>query len=279
MSIQHFPGDFRLGVLNEPRLGVIETGPSRVEPKLMVFLLLSGHQRFVLGGRRIEMDARTLPDGALFRVTQPTEVVFEHNFGQPLTKLSLAMPPDWLENLAAPLAGALSDLAQDLAVLRFLPGPAPLETARAILREEVPLRRMALGMTLLDQVIAGLAGRQPEPLAQIGPEGGAAILARLRREIAATAGEKLAAPDLARRCGIGLRSLERLVREAEGSSLGALIRTERMEMALRSLRGGASVAQAAHLAGYGSAGNFATALRNRFGMTPTDARDAALSRR
>ncbi|ADE84808.1 helix-turn-helix transcriptional regulator [Rhodobacter capsulatus] len=283
MSIQHFPGDFRLGVLNEPRLGVIDPTPGRVEPKLMVFLLLGGHQRFVLGGRRIEMDARTLPDGALFRIGKPTEVVFEHNVGQPLTKLSLAMPPDWLDGLATPPAGALTDLRQDLAVLRFLPGPAPLETARRILREKTPLRRMALGMTLLDQVIAGLAGQQPETLARPLPEDpgggladgrtdGPAILARLRREIAATAGEKLAAPDLARRCGIGLRSLERLVHETEGRSLGALIRAERMEMALRSLRGGASVTRAAHLAGYGSAANFATALRNRSGITPTEAR-------
>ena len=270
MSIQHFPGDFRMGVLNEPRHGVLDPRPGRVEPKLMVFLLLSGRQRFVLGGRRVEMDADPLPDGALFRIGAPTEVVFERNEGQPLTKLSLAMPPDWLDTVAEGQSGALAGLSETFALLRFLPGPKIVDTARQILREETPLRRMALGMSLLDQVIAGL-----------GKETGGAVMltgdspdlaCRLRREIAAHAGEKLSTAQIARRMGLGLRSLERQVQAQTGESLGAFLRAERFELALRALRAGEPVFAAARLAGFGSAENFATAFRRRYGLTPSAAR-------
>ena len=273
MSIQRFPGDFRLGVLNEPRDGVLDPRPGRVEPKLMVFLLLSGRQRFVLGGRRIEMDADPLPDGALFRIGTPTEVTFEVNEGRPLTKLSLAMPPDWLDTVAG--AGALSALPGTFSVLRFVPGPAVLSTARHILREDTPLRRMALGMSLLDQVIADLGGDEPGgtgPGALILNPESPALLTRLRREIAATAKDKLTTAQLARRMGVGLRSLERQVQAQEGKSLGAFLRAERFDLALRALRAGAPVFAAASLAGFSSAENFATAFRRRYGLTPSQAR-------
>lgn len=275
MSIQRFPGDFRMGVLDEPRAGVLDSRPDRVEPKLMVFLLLSGHQRFVLGGERVEMRAGPLPDGALFRIGRPTEVVFEHNQGAPLTKLSLAMPPDWLDKVdeAGDLraGGVLTGLPADFAVLRFLPGAALMETARAILRETAPLRRMALGMALFDQVVAGLEGKDPATLTL----GAAPLAMRLRREIAAATGARLTAEQLARRLGIGLRSLERQIRAAEGCSLGAFLRDARLELAFRALRAGAPVAEAATRAGYGSAANFSTALRQRYGLTPSAVRAGA----
>lgn len=269
MSIHRFPGDFRIGLMNEPRDGVLDPRPDRVEPKVMLFVLLSGHQRFRLGGQRFELDARRLPDAALFRIGVPTEVSFEHNVGRPLTKLSLAMPPNWLSQVEGGSQGALGDLPQDFGAVHFLPSAEIVETARALIGETAALRRMARGMALLDQVIAGLSGRSADALSLIGPGGETAALARLRREISGTAGQKLTAPDLARRCGIGLRSLERIAVAQEGKSLGALIRDERFELALRGLRAGATVAQAAGLAGYGSAANFATAMRRKLGVAPS----------
>ncbi len=273
MSIHRFPGDFRLGVLNEPRDHVLEPGLSPVEPKLMLLVLLSGLQRFRLAGRLFELDAQRLPDALFLRIGCPCEVEFLHNWGQPLIKLQLATPLDWLENVQGGNAGALAGLSGDFAALRFLPGAQMVETARTIVATPQPLARMALGMSLLDQCLAGLSGEAPSSLAVVRQIGGSDIIARLRRLIAAAPeGAPLTAPALARACGMGLRSLERLVRDDLGTSLGALIREERLEAGLRALRAGQPVARAAARAGYSSAANFAVAVRRRFGDTPSHLR-------
>lgn len=272
MSIHRYPGDFRLGVLNEPRDRVQDSGASAVEPKVMLLLLLSGLQRFRLAGREFELDARRLPDGLLLWIAEPCEVEFLHNWGQPLTKLQLAMPIDWLDRVQGGRNGVLADLTGAFAALRFLPGPQIVETARLVVATRSPLTRMAMGMTLLDQCLAGISGERPDSLAPV-PSTVPDHLARLRRLIAAGPdGLRLTAPALARACGIGLRSLERMVRETEGVSLGTLIREERLGAGLRALRAGQPVAQAALRAGYSSAANFAAAVRRRYGDTPSHLR-------
>ncbi len=233
----------------------------------MVFLLLSGRQRFVLGGQRIEMDARRRPDGALLRISAPTELTFEINAGAPLTKLSLAMPLDWLDTVIGAESGPLSALPEGVGVLRFLPEHAMCDSAEQTLRESAPLRRMALGMALLDQVMATIAAPMPQSRAD--------LIARLRREIAATAGVKLTTAQLARRMGLGLRSLERQVCAQTGESLGAFLRAQRFDLALQELRTGASVFAAARVAGFSSAENFATAFRQHYGVSPSELRAKA----
>lgn len=273
MSIQRFPGDFRLGVLNEPRDGVIDPQPGPVDPKLMALLLLSGWQRFRLAGQMFELDARRLPDGLVLRIGAPCEVQFLHNWGQPLVKLSLATPLDWLDRVQGAGAGPSAGLAGDFAALRFLPGPEMVETARSIVASDQPLTRMALGMGLLDQIFAGLSGDHPSRLAVVAHAGAPPEIARLRRLIAAAPeGQPLTAAALARACGIGLRSLERLVRDSEGVSLGCLIREERLSLGLRALRAGQPVARAAARAGYSNGGNFAAAIRRRYGDSPSHLR-------
>lgn len=80
MSVHRYPGDFRIGVLNERRDGVLEPGPSQVQPKLMVLMLLSGWQKFRIEDWRIELDARQLPDAVMLRISTPCEMEYLFNW-------------------------------------------------------------------------------------------------------------------------------------------------------------------------------------------------------
>jgi AraC-like DNA-binding protein len=77
--------------------------------------------------------------------------------------------------------------------------------------------------------------------------------------------------------GISARSLQRLFRLAFDCNVFDHVRRRRMEAAIHALsRDHVSVAQAAYIAGYGNAANFATAFRRLYGLTPTDVRRGRL---
>ena len=81
---------------------------------------------------------------------------------------------------------------------------------------------------------------------------------------------------LARDAGVSPRTLQRQFAAVHGVAIFDYVRLRRLDRARRLLeREGISVAQAAHLAGYSSAANFATAFRRRFGLSPRQARDRA----
>jgi AraC-like DNA-binding protein len=95
--------------------------------------------------------------------------------------------------------------------------------------------------------------------------------ARLRRvadRIGARPDERSGHAALARRFGIGVRTLERGFVEETGLSLGAWRRQARLLHALRRLGEGASVKQAAAEVGYQSASAFIAAFRGVLDTTP-----------
>jgi AraC-like DNA-binding protein len=82
---------------------------------------------------------------------------------------------------------------------------------------------------------------------------------------------------IASEAGISARSLQRLFRIAFECNVFDHVRRRRMEAAIHALsRDHVSVAQAAYIAGYGNAANFATAFRRLYGLTPTDVRRGRL---
>ncbi len=81
---------------------------------------------------------------------------------------------------------------------------------------------------------------------------------------------------LARDAGVSTRTLQRQFTAVHGVAIFDYLRLRRLDRARRLLeREGISIAQAAHLSGYSSAANFATAFRRRFGLSPRQARDRA----
>lgn len=78
--------------------------------------------------------------------------------------------------------------------------------------------------------------------------------------------------DIARAVGSNPTSLQALARRAWGMSVFERLRTIRLEKARALLLRGGAVAQAAELAGYSAASNFATAFRQHYGVSPSRVR-------
>ena len=95
--------------------------------------------------------------------------------------------------------------------------------------------------------------------------------ARLRRvaeHLAGRASDRVSHATLARRFGIGVRTLERSFVAETGLSLGQWRRNARFMEALRQLGAGASVKRAAIEAGYRTPSAFVAAFRSSFRTTP-----------
>lgn len=76
---------------------------------------------------------------------------------------------------------------------------------------------------------------------------------------------------LAREARTSANTLQRLFRSAYGTSVQHFVRARRLERARRAMeQEGASIGEAAFLAGYGSPANFSTAFKRHFGLSPSD---------
>lgn len=75
--------------------------------------------------------------------------------------------------------------------------------------------------------------------------------------------------DLAKQVGMNANSLQRQFRAVYGTTIFDHMRESRLQRARQALEGeGVTVGQAAMIAGYTSAANFAIAYRRRFGLSP-----------
>jgi AraC-like DNA-binding protein len=93
-------------------------------------------------------------------------------------------------------------------------------------------------------------------------------LRRIAEHLAASPADRRGHGSIAKRFGVGVRTLERGFAEETGLSLGRWCRQARFLHALRRLGGGASVKQAAFEAGYRSPSAFVAAFRATFKTTP-----------
>jgi AraC-like DNA-binding protein len=100
------------------------------------------------------------------------------------------------------------------------------------------------------------------------PQPRSARLRRVAEHVTAAPGERSGHAALAKRFGIGVRTLERAFTSETGLSFGRWRRQARFLHALRGLGGGAPVKQAALEAGYRSASAFIAAFRAALNTTP-----------
>lgn len=96
-------------------------------------------------------------------------------------------------------------------------------------------------------------------------------LQRAKELIDSRPGGSLSVEMIARAAGISASGLQRLFRQAEGTSVFEYIRERSLERSFLALRAGEVTVQgASDIAGYTSPANFATAFRRRFGVTPRE---------
>ena len=297
MTVFRYPGNLRIGVMHETVSGVEDPAPAKITPKQMLLLMLSGHQRFRLNDTEFLLSTVIPgdpgPKALLLRVGVGAELQYLESFGHPLVKLAITTDPDWLDH-AGEVQGVGSGMPHSAAAgiswRQWRPDAAMLRLAQAIADDHrggtYYAHRAGHGnLVLMSRGIelyrAALEASEPELATSRLPEA-AQDRARSDPKIAALAGYiagHLGDPDLgpealARACGLGLRSLQRLCRRQLDCSPGEFIRAQRLEAAFTALsRGGANVAQAAFIAGYSSPANFSTAFKRTFGVTPARAQE------
>jgi AraC-like DNA-binding protein len=270
MAVERLPGDLRIGVRDEVVRGVGDPGPQVAPPKVKIVVLLAGRQRFELNDRVFAMEG---PSALMFVLRRPGVLRFTLSEGAPLRKTSVAAPPDWLTRLCP---GAPE--GPDLRALQWRPDARLTQLAEDIVAARdvepalLPLFRAARGLELMRGACRRWAegeGDGPRPVPPRRRKGEA-----LRDFIRANLARDLTLDCIARETGLSTRSVQRLFKETFGATVKDFIRAERLALADRALRSGEmSVAQAAHLAGYGNAANFSTAFKRAYGQPPARWRD------
>ncbi|OIQ28031.1 MAG: hypothetical protein BM562_13755 [Alphaproteobacteria bacterium MedPE-SWcel] len=264
MAIDRFPGNLRVGVLNKRVDGVLGNDPRKAEPKVSLLCLLSGFQKFRLGTQAFELDARRQPHAMLFHSKVPLSVVYEVNLGHPLIKTVVSLSPEWIDMLDG---GQLPDMVSADATLDYrLWHPAPGMTALVndLVESTSRMCRMTLGLDLLNHAVEDLRALSQNDRARVQ---------RARSFIHQNLHRSISSRDVAQACGIGLRTLQRLFADHEGTSLGAYLRLRRVEAGREAIVGlGLSVAEAAYRAGYSTPENFATAIKRAYGVAPSQLR-------
>jgi AraC-like DNA-binding protein len=194
---------------------------------------------------------------------------------------SWVAPPHWAVWAPADVAHAMRSTGT--ALLRTLyvrpglagqPAQSAVITVSPLLRELI-LRAVEIGMldrrepahvAMADLILHELRA-QSTPSLDL-PQPRSVLFRRVAEHVAAAPGERSGHAALAKRFGIGARTLERGFVDETGLSLGRWRRQARFLHALRRLGGGAPVKQAALEAGYRSASAFIAAFRVALNTTP-----------
>ncbi|WP_080420311.1 helix-turn-helix transcriptional regulator [Burkholderia ubonensis] len=201
-------------------------------------------------------------------------------------RLSLAMSDEWLAHLQAASRAALPErldsmLSAHLAIRFWQPTPRATALAEQIVRPpsyQPMLQAIYLESRVLELLAEAFAPLEAE--AEAAQASDAALgsrdyrrMAELRAFLASDAAQDLSLDDIARHAGMSANAMQRQFRAAYGTTVFDFIREHHLQRARLALeRDAVSVKQAAALAGYTSAANFATAYKRRFGVTPTLAR-------
>lgn len=265
---------------------------TRVEqfPGLSLLVFLKGRPDASVGGRPI------LPEGAvggaralLTARTRPEIFERRGHKGDHMRKISITVSHDWLADSGFDLGGGAGG-GDGMALERFSrrhlaqhawsPGPRLVALAERLLRAPDPddpfraLREESQALELLAEAFATLtAAPSADAPGRLDPRD----LRRLRRvtDFLEEDGARTltSLEDIARHAGVSVSTLQRLFQAAHGMSAFEYIRRRNLERARVALeRDGVPVKEAAFLAGYSSAANFATAFRKMFGHTPRQAR-------
>ncbi|HEY2794295.1 MAG TPA: helix-turn-helix transcriptional regulator [Micromonosporaceae bacterium] len=124
--------------------------------------------------------------------------------------------------------------------------------------------RVPVEAALAELIVAECAGAGPQPFALPEPR-----TEQTRQAASLIADGVVGTAALARRIGIGVRTLERRFAAETGMTLGRWRQHHALLHGLARIADGASTAEAARAAGYATPSAFIAAFRNAFGTTPS----------
>lgn len=253
-----------------------------VRPGLHLALVVGGRVNVTLGEHRLSLGpgADGSVQGVMLSVLRPDAFLRESCRGHVERTVMLTLQPQWLDrHLPGEEGMALRAFAQrHLALQTWKASGQAVAAAQQMLRPPVlppPLWRLYQKSRALDIVVEALAhahGAAAEQAAPLSPRD-RRRMAALREWIDQGGADALSLAEIAARACVSVNTLQRHFRAMWGTTVAQYLRDGRLSRARLALeRDGISVAQAAGIAGYGSAANFATAFRRRFGVPPGQVR-------
>lgn len=250
---------------------------------LTISLFLEGEADIFLGGRPLHLGTPGGAEGVLMARAEPDLFVRHGRRGTRVRKVNVFLPDGWL-------AREQHDDLRHRAVLAF----SRDHRANARWRPSAHMAALAEQILAPPQYGPLLAGLYVESramelvvgalgLLDTGAEGEALAALRPRERqrmwevhdfIEAHLGRDLSLEEIAREAGMSINSLQRAFRGAFGTTVFDYVRRRKLELARDGLAAeGLTIAQAAFVAGYGSAANFATAFKRAFGVSPKEWRE------
>jgi AraC-like DNA-binding protein len=253
-----------------------------VRPGLHLALVVGGRVNVTLGEHRLTLGpgADGSVQGVMLSALRPDAFLRESCRGHIERTVMLTLQPQWLDrHLPGEEGLALRAFAQrHLALQTWKASDQAVAAAQQMLRPPVlppPLWRLYQKSRALDIVVEALAhahGTAAEEAAPLSPRD-RRRMAALREWIDQGGADALPLAEIAARACVSVNTLQRHFRAMWGTTVAQYLREGRLSRARLALeRDGISVAQAACIAGYGSAANFATAFRRRFGVPPGQVR-------
>lgn len=254
---------------------------------ITIFVFIEGGARAQFGTRTIEMG--TLPHrqiGGPEAIAIPrtrSELFRRHSMpGMWVKKVNVSITPEWLEAggfLEDPDYRHVRDFAgRHLKCLRWRPSFRLVSITNDILQGSPYsgiLERLFLESRAIDfvtEALSAISGHSDTDARELTAEVSRKRANAVRDYIDAHLDKSITLEALAREVGMSANTVGRHFREEHGKTVFEYIKDKKMEKARSALLEGMSISQTAHLAGYASPANFATAFKKYFGVSPKQAR-------
>lgn len=248
-------------------------------PGLVFYYFLHGVPEATIGGVDLVPEderAGVAVHGLVMNRLRPEILERFGRTGRRVRKVAVGVTGDWLADSGLSLRGDGVDFdrftADHMARLHWQPGRRVADLSERIF-EVTPYteacRSLYLESRVLDLVAETLTLFVDAPCAAPLRAVDRRRLRRIEDFLEASDQPAVSLDRLAREAGVSLSTLQRLFRGVHGMSASEYIRRRNLERARAALdQQGLSVKQAAFLAGYTDAGNFAKAFRRHFGRVP-----------
>ncbi len=269
------------------------TASGDMEAGLRIVLLLEGSVDVSYGPRRVALSSAAsqrarepgLPRALLVSVAEPERFERRGRRGAYARRVSVGLGGEWLEQVAGPSASDAIDAfrRQHLAMHHWQPSARIAAVAEQITRAPdlspllLHLYLESRALELVSEALGSLSQHAPGPAPAPAPAAATPRLLphehqrmrALHAFLQTDAAMDMSLDALARQAGTNANTLQRHFRAVYGTTVFDFVREHRLQRARHALeQDGLTVGQAALVAGYNSAANFATAYRKRFGLPP-----------
>jgi len=259
---------------------------TEIPPHLGIKLFFRGGVSASIGDCSIPMPQRQasggdwIPSATIFNQREHELFRRRAAIGDRIRKFTIKIFPEWLESGAA-LAGAGSAslnafLAQHLSSRSWCPSAAIIALAEQAMNP--PQFEPFLACLYMESRVLGIIAEAFAQFANTGTSRSAGNrLSALERRRIQRAEEFLrdsrgsfpTVEELAAAAGVSVNTLQRLFHAAYDTTVFNFVRTMKLNQARIALESeGLTIAQAAHIAGYTSTANFATAFKRQYGVSP-----------